>query len=108
MTKFKSFPRGLQSEIIDYVDDVGADWNPKESLWELATVPLKELTKASWRLLPSLKIVDMTMADEGSRTPKAPIVLDSDFSVIDGMHRLAVAIRNGQKFLRAFVRVEEE
>lgn len=105
---FNRFPTALRDEIIDYIDDVGADWEPEGSRWLLQTVPLQELTKAEWRMLPSLDAVDLSMAEDGTRTPNAPIVLDADFSVIDGMHRLAKAIKAGKNSLQAYVRVEDE
>lgn len=104
MHRFLNFPSNRREDIEEYVDDVGADWNPAESFWHQEEVPLEKLTQAEWRMLPSLNIVDMSMA--GQTRTKGPMILDSDYSVIDGMHRLADAIKAGRTTVNAYVRVE--
>lgn len=99
---FNQFPADRRSDIEEYVDDVGADWVPEQSMWKAEQVPIEKLTEAEWRILPSLDAVDMSMAGK-SRT-RGPMILDTDYSVIDGMHRLADAIKARQKVVQAYVR----
>jgi hypothetical protein len=60
------------------------------------------------RIIPISKISSPWAADladysEMPSNTRPPIVLSHDFEIIDGTHRLAAAIKNGEKFIKAYV-----
>ena len=103
----------FHQELIDYIDDVTPDWCDTEPAewdaiiaaqrFELRRVSLDELESKPGRRDLDIDELDMSMAGR-SRT-EGPIILDNDLSVIDGMHRLTTAVRDGVKQLDAYVRI---
>jgi hypothetical protein len=94
-----------QDGVHEYVEDTEPDWKPENQKFVKQTVQLSDLTKAKNRPLPSLDDVDKSMA--GKSMTKGPLLLDSDLSVMDGMHRLADAIKSGKDSVDAYVRQPE-
>ncbi len=88
----------------EYMSDTGADWgiHPYDAVFRLRTVRLTALESAEIRPL-HLGLIDMDMV--GGTKTDGPIVLDRDYSVIDGMHRLADAVAAGERTIQAYVRV---
>jgi hypothetical protein len=104
-----SYPK--HQDVIDYIDDVAPYWCPEGSNWdsivdaqqyELKDIPLSTLAKAKYRPL-TRETIDMGMV--GNTWTFQPIVLDDDYSVIDGMHRVADAYHEGKISIPALVRM---
>jgi N12 class adenine-specific DNA methylase len=83
---YSSLSTDRKADIEEYVDDTGAGWEPESAVFTPATVTLGDLENADQRPL-TLDGIDRAMVGQ-SRT-KGPVILDSDLSVIDGMHRIA-------------------
>ena len=90
--------------VAEYIRDTQVAWgiHSENAIFKLKIVPLEWLEDAEERPL-SLATVDLSMAGR-SRT-KGPIVLDADFSIIDGMHRLADAVLAERESIEAYVRM---
>lgn len=90
--------------VAEYIRDTEVEWGiPSENaIFKLKVVPFEWLEDAEERPL-SIDTVDLSMA--GKSQTKGPIVLDADFSVIDGMHRLADAIVAERESIEAYVRM---
>jgi hypothetical protein len=88
----------------EYLNDTDTDWgiDPNVAIFKLKTVGLGALENAEIRPL-QIDEIDMSMV--GQTRTKGPIVLDADYSVIDGMHRLADAVDKGAETVKAYVRV---
>lgn len=88
----------------EYLNDTDTDWgiDPNVAIFKLKPISLAALETAEIRPL-HLDVIDMDMV--GQTRTKGPIVLDNDYSVIDGMHRLADAVAAGAKKIQAYVRV---
>lgn len=97
-------PREAEADAIaNYLDDVEPDWKDTgKTEFEERVILLTDLTLAKRRVLPSLAVVDLNMA--GKSKTEGPILLDDDLSVIDGMHRIAAAIKSGQTTISAKIR----
>jgi hypothetical protein len=89
----------------DYINDVEPEWEAaaKTAVFRRREVPIVDLERAKRRPL-DLDDLDLSMA--GQTMTKGPIVLDDDYSVIDGMHRLADAVVAGERSVQAYVRVQ--
>jgi hypothetical protein len=76
-------------DVQNYVDDTGANWGieASDAVFSLQRVPLLDLEKARARKV-ELSGVWKTMAGQ-TYSHGFPMILDTDLSVIDGMHRLA-------------------
>jgi hypothetical protein len=106
--QLSELPAPIQAAWRDYVDDVDFAFrdpdkayqaNPK---FELRNIPLKNLEKAKVR---PLRLTDIDTSMAGQSRTSGPVVLDADFSVIDGMHRLADAWKKGARTVQAWVRI---
>lgn len=86
----------------EYLAEIGRDkWNLETSKFQPRTVSIAELEAAKNRpLYPSVK---PSLA--GLSRTSGPILLDNDMSVIDGMHRVADAIKAGKTSIDALVRI---
>jgi hypothetical protein len=89
--------------VAEYINDTDVDWgiDPDTAIFKLKPVALVALETAQIRPL-RLDEIDMDMV--GQTRTKGPIVLDQDYSVIDGMYRLADAVAAGARKVQAYVR----
>lgn len=95
----------LNNSINDYINDTEIEWdNQQDTVFEKKNIKLSDLEKAKTRPL-QLSQLDMDM--RGKTKSSGPIVLDSDYSIIDGMHRLADAVDSGVDTIEAYVRTEQ-
>lgn len=72
----------------------------------LRNVPIGKLETATYRPL-TLSKLDMSMVGQ-TYSAGMPLLLDSDYSVIDGMHRLADIWKIGKRTVQAWVRIATE
>jgi GGDEF domain-containing protein len=100
---YADLPRRQQSAVEEYLAEVGRDkWKPETSVFQPRQVAIADLEGAKNRpLYPSVK---PSLA--GLSRTSGPILLDSDMSVIDGMHRVADAIKSGKTTIDALVRTQ--
>lgn len=91
----------------EYLDDAGVEWPEglDRAQFRRVDIRLEDLTQARRRPLPSLDDVDMKMVGQ-TRSIGEPLLIDSDFSVIDGMHRVADKIWAGDRVIDAWQRIE--
>lgn len=101
-------PLALPPDVIDeYLADTEIEWEipSDQAVFFRRIIPLVNLEEAFIRPL-RLEKVDRGMVSQ-SRT-RGPIVLDADYSVIDGMHRIADALARRDLSIEAYVRIRFE
>lgn len=93
--------------LADYINDTETEWPEgiNKAEFDRQDMRVDSLEKAIRRPL-SLASIDRDIAGQ-SRTD-GPVILDDDYSVIDGMHRIADKLKSGDNMLDAWVRIPSE
>ena len=92
-------PTHLRREIRAYLDEGKVEWKLDTSTFTLEFLPLVDLEHAIHRPLQFERLP----RGADARTT-GPILLDDDYSLIDGRRRVANAYHSGRKWIVAYVR----